>query len=231
MKFVKKDRIPSDDFNKIVQDVINTPGHNGYNTLGSQKKELLKSLIQEQHSLCAYCNQTISLETSTIEHLICQSHNPSLDLNYHNLFAVCKGNEGKVSTSHCDKYRANGKQNGYFFPFILFDKCVTTSWDKPNPFFDVEFNKKTKLISGKIIPRESNISSFPSIKQNIQHAIDSLNLNAPILMDARKDKWEIVQRDKEEQGYSWQQTFEHYLGQYGTDFYEFVLLAIRKQQD
>ncbi len=229
MRFVKKDRTVPEAFNNIVQATITTPGHNGYNSLGSNKKLLLESLINEQHSLCAYCNQKISLETSTIEHLICQSHNPNLDLNYHNLFAVCKGNDGKTQTSHCDKYRANGKQNGYFFPFILFENCITTSWDNINPFFDIEFNRKIRLVSGKIIPKESNVSGFPSIKKNIQNVIDMLNLNAPILIEARKEKWQSVLQTKQKMNLDWRGLFEHYLRIKSTDFYEFVLIAIRKQ--
>jgi hypothetical protein len=50
-----------------------------------------------------YRNQSITLKTATIEHLICQSHNPSFDLNYFNQFAVCRGNDGQVLLSHCDK--------------------------------------------------------------------------------------------------------------------------------
>ncbi len=230
MRFVKKDRIVPEAFNSIVQATINTPGHDGYNSLGRNKKLLLQSLIDEQHSLCAYCNQKISLETSTIEHLICQSHNPNLDLNYHNLFAVCKGNDGKIPTSHCDKYRANGKQNGYFFPFILFEKCISTSWDSINPFFDIEFNSKLRLVSGKIIPREANISGFPSIKNNIQNVIDMLNLNAPILIEARKEKWQSVLDTKQKRNLDWKALFDYYVKIESTDFYEFVLIAIHKQE-
>lgn len=230
MRFVRKDRAVPEAFNSIVQATINTPGHNGYNSLGRNKRLLLQSLINEQHSLCAYCNQKISLETSTIEHLLCQSHNPNLDLNYHNLFAVCKGNEGNIPKSHCDKYRANGKQNGYFFPFILFEKCISSSWNNINPFFDIEFNSKIHLVSGKIIPKEANISGFPSIKKNIQNAIDILNLNATILIEARKEKWQSVLVTKQEMNLNWRELFDYYAQIESTDFYEFVLIAIRKQE-
>jgi hypothetical protein len=161
---------------------------------------------------------------------VCQSHNPNYDLNYHNLFAVCKGNEGIVATSHCDKFRANGKKNDYFLPFVLFNKCLTTSWDSVNPFFDIEYNGRSGIVSGKITAKEANIDGYPAIKPSIEYAINTLNLNAPILIEARKAKWEQVLVNKEELNYNWAELFDYYLNTNPyTDFFEFVLLSIRKQ--
>jgi uncharacterized protein (TIGR02646 family) len=177
-----------------------------------------------------YSNQSITLKTATIEHLICQSHNPSFDLKYFNQFAVCRGNDGQVLLSHCDKYRANGSNNDYFVPYLLFNTCLSTTWNSINPFFDVEYNPKTELYSGKLIPRDANLNGYPRNQQRVKDTIQVLNLNAEILINARKEKWESVKQTREKLGLNWQDLFAHYLTMNPlTDFSEFVLLAIRKQ--
>jgi uncharacterized protein (TIGR02646 family) len=197
MRFINKNRSSPTAFAEIVQQVLETHDNSGYQSLGLLKPLLLEYLINEQHGLCAYCNQRITKVTATVEHLICQSHNSNFDLNYHNLFAVCKGNEGVNQTSHCDKYRANGKKNDYFLPFILFEQCLTSSWNQTNPFFDVEFNRKSGVISGKIEAKQANVKGYPSINSRITYAIDTLNLNTPVLVNARKSKWEMVLQTKQ----------------------------------
>jgi uncharacterized protein (TIGR02646 family) len=225
MRFIQKQNTTPLQFSNIVNGVA------GYNALyNNQKQAILSILIEEQQGLCAYCNQRITPKTATIEHLICQSHNPTFDLKYFNQFAVCRGNEGPIPTSHCDKFRANGSRNDYFIPYILFDQCITTSWNDLNPFFDVDYNQKTQLFSGRIIPRNTNLNGFPNNQQRVNEAIHILNLNAEILINARKAKWETVKQIKDELGFSWQELFDHYLNLNPlTDFSEFILLAIRKQ--
>lgn len=226
MRFIQKQNNTPPEFSAVVDGVL------GYNALyNSQKQPLLQLLINEQHGLCAYCNQRITPKTATIEHLICQSHNPTLDLKYFNHYAVCRGNEGQILTSHCDKFRANGSRNDYFIPYILFEKCLTNAWNSLNPFFDVEYNPRTRLYSGKLIPRSANLSGYPNNQQRVQETIEVLNLNADILINARKTKWESVMQTRDGLGLSWQDLFNYYLGMNPiTDFSEFVLLAIRKQE-
>ena len=225
MRFVQKNTvIPADFLNSFT-------GINAFSNLYNDNKQaILSVLINEQKGLCVYCNQKITVGTATIEHLICQSHNHSFDLNYYNLLAVCKGNQGVPNAMHCDKYRSH-QQNDYFLPFFFFEKCITTQLDKMNPFFDVEYNRRADLISGKIIAKEQRIDGFPGIRHRIEHVIDNvLNLNAPILKDARKAKWESVLITKAEFGYDWYALFDYFITlTEPTNFHEFVLLAIRKQ--
>lgn len=225
MRFIQKQNTTPLQFSNIVNGVA------GYNALyNNQKQAILSILIEEQKGLCAYCNQRITPQTATVEHLICQSHNIDFDLKYFNQFAVCRGNEGQTPTSHCDKFRANGSKNDYFVPYILFQQCKTNSWNELNPFFDVEYSTRTMLYSGRIIPRNANVNGFPSNQNRAKEAIEVLNLNAEILINARKAKWEIVVQVKDELGFTWQELFDYYLNLNPlTDFSEFVLLAIRKQ--
>ncbi|MHB1167235.1 MAG: retron system putative HNH endonuclease [Carboxydocellales bacterium] len=65
---------------------------------GHEKNVLHISLLTEQGCLCCYCGQRISDRTeSHIEHLIPQSVNKDLELEYTNLFASCHGSNGQ----HC----------------------------------------------------------------------------------------------------------------------------------
>ena len=225
MKYIKKSHTTPIAFTRAVL------GAAGYKSLySSQKQEMLtKVLLPEQQSFCVYCQQSISPAQATLEHLLCQSHNKHADLLYHNLFAVCQGNEGIVQQSHCDKFRANGADNDYFPPFMLFESCQTMGWDSLNPFFDVEFSAKTGVISGKLLAREGKIPGYPATKPFIEKAIDNiLNLNAPVLKHARQEKWALIEAEQKHTGMSWQDLFARYLTR-PTDFNEFVLLAIRKQ--
>ena len=89
-----------------------------YATYGNMPKEVhdavLKSLIQEQGNLCAYCMCRIPQEkkkpSATIEHWNPQSktsNNTALD--YRNMLAVCSGNRGCRSKKDmtCDAKRGN----------------------------------------------------------------------------------------------------------------------------
>ena len=61
MRFIQKQNSTPTAFVELVTGVA------GYNALYSnQKQAILNILIDEQHGLCAYCNQSITLKTATI---------------------------------------------------------------------------------------------------------------------------------------------------------------------
>lgn len=67
-----------------------------------------EALLEEQHSLCAYCMQRIAPETMKIEHWHSLKKHPDEQLVYMNLLACCKGNEGQPSRNqHCDTRKAD----------------------------------------------------------------------------------------------------------------------------
>ncbi len=68
------------------------------------KSELIKSLIEEQGWLCAYCMSRIECDNARIEHFLPQSKYPDLQLEYSNLLAVCQGQE-----KHGEKMRESEK--------------------------------------------------------------------------------------------------------------------------
>lgn len=76
------------------------------------KNDLRESLLKEQGYLCAYC--MIKLENDAtktkIEHYISRKEDMSKELEYSNLFIVCKGNEGSGKELHtCDTKKSSNK--------------------------------------------------------------------------------------------------------------------------
>ncbi|MDM8559374.1 retron system putative HNH endonuclease [Candidatus Parabeggiatoa sp. HSG14] len=71
-----------------------------------EKDDLRDSLVKEQGYICCYCMQRIvpDAEKMKIEHRQPQTKYPELQLDYQNLLASCKGNDGgpKHLPRHCD---------------------------------------------------------------------------------------------------------------------------------
>lgn len=78
---------------------------------GLDKKELREQLLKEQKYLCAYCMKKIKKDNDVkIEHYI--ARNEENELQYSNLLAVCKGNEGqKHQLQTCDTRKGEKKLN------------------------------------------------------------------------------------------------------------------------
>lgn len=68
--------------------------------------DLRAALLLEQGSLCCYCMQSIGLRRMKIEHWASQSEHPEKQLDYHNLFGACLGEEGQPpERQHCDTHK------------------------------------------------------------------------------------------------------------------------------
>ena len=81
-----------------------------YNSDASAMRNLplaKKHLLEEQNWLCAYCQQKLTLEQASIEHVIPKEFNKEQSTNYHNLVAVCKETPTDPIDDrvHCDKYK------------------------------------------------------------------------------------------------------------------------------
>lgn len=79
---------------------------------GKEKRDLRLNLLKEQGFICAYCMERIQnnpLKTK-IEHWQSQESFSEEQLNYQNLLAVCKGNEGQPKKEqHCDSQKGSQK--------------------------------------------------------------------------------------------------------------------------
>lgn len=85
-----------------------------YSTLqGAEKAAVVSSLLDEQGCICCYCEKRIGKNNSHIDHLIPQSVDAPLALNYANLLRSCQGTDEddehltKEAPEHCGHSRGN----------------------------------------------------------------------------------------------------------------------------
>lgn len=128
------------------------------------KDRLRQRLVGEQRGLCCYCQSRIHAtpDGMKIEHWQCQASYPQRQLDYQNLLAVCRGNEGQpVDRQHCDTRKGNTE--------LCFSVC-----DPSHPIEDrIRF-----LGDGRIKADD----------QEIDRAINEvLNLNYPRLVNNRRE--------------------------------------------
>ncbi len=73
------------------------------------KSDLRKALLKEQGYICCYCMQRIKEENTKTEHWKPQKYT-HLQLDYQNLSASCKGNEGRnKNEQHCDTHKGENE--------------------------------------------------------------------------------------------------------------------------
>jgi uncharacterized protein (TIGR02646 family) len=135
-----------------------------------QAKEFL---INEQHHLCAYCQQEINIDNASIEHVIPKEHNKSFSTSYYNLVAVCNKNQIKDDVTgkyHCDRSRGST-----LIPSIIFYGNAIADTEKSNYYFDA-------YADGSIVTKQ-NLPT--NIKQQADAFINILNLNHNVLKSNR----------------------------------------------
>ena len=159
MKQIKKAKEP---VSLLVHRKNNHANYDNY----SEKDDLRHFLVKEQGSICCYCMQCISpnAEKMKIEHRQAQKKYPELQLDYQNLLASCKGNDGssKHLPRHCDT--SKGKQEITINPADKSKNCETLIKYKSNgliysddPIINKELNEilnlntQTLLINRKAI--------------------------------------------------------------------------------
>lgn len=118
MQYIKKQNIPPSDWDKWFTTATGKRSYDyktDYSAL-TQIENARAFLIAEQSELCAYCQKTIKLADSSIEHIVPKEQNIELSTNYHNLVAVCK-TQVKDSNGqyHCDKAKVNKPITPFIF--------------------------------------------------------------------------------------------------------------------
>lgn len=110
------------------------------------KDELRKSLVLEQHELCAYCMGKIVADSTKmkIEHFKSQTSNPELQLEYSNMLGCCKGNEGQSKKNQtCDTHKGDMKLS--FNPSVKNDFAkmqIVYSDDGTIKSLNIEFDRE-----------------------------------------------------------------------------------------
>lgn len=115
--------------------------------------ELTAALVEEQRGLCCYCLSRIRADdgSARVEHWHCQRDHSGDDLDYSNLLAVCRGNDGQSkSAQHCDRSKgsqslsrnpANPEDNVEAVIRFSGDGTITSS----DPVFEKEVNTVLNL--------------------------------------------------------------------------------------
>jgi uncharacterized protein (TIGR02646 family) len=134
-------------------------------------RDVKKFLIEEQHGLCAYCNQKINIDNASIEHIIPKECNVPFSTSYTNLIAVCKTplKDPKTGKDHCDKE----KGSHIITPLVLLSNCDVTE-KRNNPYFGAHTD-------GTIYAKSTRQADF----FQAQAFIETLNLNHYLLMESR----------------------------------------------
>lgn len=182
-------------------------------------KNARKFLLDEQKGLCAYCQSRLTLENSSIEHIIPKTFNQELSTNYHNLVAVCRQPVVDESgRSHCDKERGNS----ILTPLIL-HTSMATSLKRNHAYFKA-------TASGELLPNE-NLDE--ATKVQVKSFIEVLNLNHTSLKTARKNRLDallVVTRAKGIKGAElklfWDQTFNYYYQRENEPYRQFLLIYL-----
>ena len=189
MKFIQKDKT-SKSYNKLIElkrqngtfeDLKNNKAMQIY-----LRDDILTSLLNEQGFLCAYCMQSIDINSATIEHIIGQNYKDSryngkdYQINYDNLLAVCQGKSCR-NELHCDKSRANYQKNRLLFANPLKKQIVSNiKYTNNGVIYYKEYQEKHAI-------KKYKDHSQHNINQNIQYDLMYvLNLNCTNLKEERK---------------------------------------------
>ncbi len=152
------------------------------------RDNILKDLLLEQGYLCAYCNQSISLKNSSIEHIIGQKEKDDegnkiglvKDTDYDNMLAVCNGS--LCTKLNCDKSRANYQKDSKRKLFI-------SPLNKIN-MKNIRFSESGEIYYKHFIPKEDiqNKNDYlnEGLDDNIRYDLNFvLNLNCNHLKEER----------------------------------------------
>lgn len=135
----------------------------------SEKDDLRRALVTEQHGLCCYCMRRIRPEADSmkIEHWQCQSRFPEHQLAYRNLLGACIGGDGQPRhLQHCDTRKGE----------------AGLLWSPAEPTHMIEAKVRYGL--------DGVISSDDTIFDTQLNEV--LNLNLPVIKNNRKSVLDAV---------------------------------------
>lgn len=181
---------------RLVRSTGSAPKKRWDHCMPTDDKDILRlALLRDQNYLCAYCGRRIEDDSSSIEHWLPRSADPSLTFDWDNLIAVCKGdhcpNDG--DTPCCDKARTKYAAATATRPAK--GLLVHKPHHLPSTheyLFEVEFNSKrskrkaSAKVDGRLVPQSS-----PACPLHIggcscaELDLAELNLNAHQLVIAR----------------------------------------------
>lgn len=224
MQYIKKQNIEPTDWNTwfTVPPNRRTFDYGKDSSSLIQLRSAKQYLIDEQNSLCAYCQQKIDIDNSSIEHVTPKEHNKEVSTSYFNLVAVCNKSQVKDSSTgkfHCDRVRGSE-----LIPPVIFYSNSESNTDRLNALF-------RGYASGEII---ANANLSISIKNQVEAFIDILNLNHSILKEKRaKDTlngltaaYSYLAKGSHQRSIFWRVQYDRILKNRYHPFREFLLVFI-----
>lgn len=174
MQYIQKQNTPPIDWEKWFTTGNNKRSFDYATDYGSLRyiAEARQYLIDEQKGLCAYCQQKINSDNSSIEHIIPKEFNKELSTNYFNLVAVCKTTpkDSETQKYHCDKQKGS-----VLISPIIFNSNSDVTKKSNSHFFRTGSD-------GQIRAKE-NLSD--EVKKQVESFIDIVNLNHKQLREKR----------------------------------------------
>ena len=158
-------------------------------------RELRDALLQLQHGLCGYCEQTMPKDDCQVEHVIpriSSTNDHQHDLNPTNLLAGCKGGTARnlygPETIHPDPDRFGdnscGQAKGNTIEELFIDPRTLP---KQGALFKVN-------ASGSIVADEAACQGAGIPKCRVDRTIEILGLDVDRLKRAREKRWQSINK-------------------------------------
>jgi uncharacterized protein (TIGR02646 family) len=137
-------------------------------------KEVKAYLETEQRGLCCYCMQRVTADNCNVEHFLSQSMFPEYQTDYYNLYLACRYSHGKApKNQYCDIRKGN-ELIAKLLGFRLANGKLCQD------LFQYDEN------DGSILPTTDKSRDLLQIRKEVDLAIETLNLNAIELKEARR---------------------------------------------
>ena len=153
-----------------------------------EKKTLKKKLIQEQGGICCYCEQSIILSNSHIEHFRPQDTYKDLSLDYNNLLCSCQKEPDKETPLHCGHCKGNWFKEGHLVS-PLDPSCE-------NRFHFTDDGRIFPAVPDDVVAAETikrlalDIPALSSARKAVIEAIYGLDANTPL---TREELQQVIQ--------------------------------------
>lgn len=178
MEYIEKQNIPPENWGSCFVDTNNIRVFDYTKAQTAELKNARIILLKEQYYLCAYCQSKITIDNSSIEHVIPKSLNLELSTNYHNLVAVCKNQiKDENGRLHCDQE----KESLPIVPYIFSNKSSVSEL-RNNDYFKV-------YSTGEIVCKDELTDE---VKKQVKSFIEILNLNHKDLRKKREKHIDVL---------------------------------------
>ncbi len=176
MLFIQKTYPPQEllNFNTPRRTAASNPTYQEFGANTALFQSVKSYLEKEQRGLCCYCMQRVTAGNCNVEHFLSQSMFPEYQTDYYNLYLACRHSHGKAKENqHCDIRKGDE----------LIAKIL--SFNRSNSKLCQDLFQYSEN-DGSIAPIDNKSADLLHICKEIGLAIETLNLNAVALKEARR---------------------------------------------